>query len=138
MTQLELTYHQMFPNEGDPGWHAGHLPDGRRVHAAAIPCHPGELHWSGSVEDATACECDGAGACNLCLIRAEGGLVFTKVTGCYRSANSAVRALQHWAANPDAPQPPAPFNCGWTTMQAVLCNNVPGAPPMPLGTTDQH
>ena len=138
MADLELIYIQMFPKEGDPGWHAGQLPDGRRVHAAAIPCHPGELHWSGSVEDADACECGGAGACNLCLTRAEGGLVFTKVTGCYRSANSAVRALQHWAANPDAPPPPAPFNCRWTTMKAVLCDNVPGAPPMPLGTTDQH
>ena len=137
MADLELNHIQMFAKEGDPGWHAGHLPDGRRVHAAAIPCHPGELHWSGSVEDADACECDGAGACNLCLIRAEGGLVFTKVTGCYRSANSAVRALQHWAAKPDGPQPPAPFNCGWATIQAILCDNEPDAAPMPLGTTEQ-
>ena len=88
MADLELIYIQMFPKEGDPGWHAGQLTDGRRVHAVAIPCNAGELHWSGSVEDATACECDGAGTCNLCLIRAEGGFVFTKVTGCYRSANS--------------------------------------------------
>ena len=136
MAQLELTHIQMFPKEGDPGWHAGQLPDGRRVHAAAIPCAPGTVHWSGSVEDADACECDGAGTCNLCLIRQDGGLVFTRVTGCYRSANSAVRALQHWAAHPNAPQPPAPFNCGWTTMQAILCEYAPGSPPMPLGTTE--
>ena len=136
MADLELNHIQMFAEEGDPGWYDGQLPDGRRVHAAAIPCAPGVVHWSGSVEDATACECDGAGACNLCLIRAEGGLVFTRVTGCYRSANSAVYALQHWAAHPDTPQPPAPFNCGWTTMQAILCDNEPDAAPMPLGTTE--
>ena len=136
MAVLELAYHQMFPEDGDPGWHAGKLPDGRRVHAASMPCQPGELHWAGSVEDPNACECDGNGACNLCLIRDDGGLVFTRVTGCYRSANSAVRALRHWAANPDGPQPPAPFNRRWTTMQAVLCQNVPGASPMPLGTTE--
>ncbi len=120
MAQLELTYIQMFPAEGDPGWYAGQLPDGRRVHAAAIPCNLGELHWSGSVEDAVACECDGAGTCNLCLIRAEGGLVFTKVTGCYRSANSAVCALQNWAANPDTPPPKAPFNCRTTQCESRL------------------
>lgn len=136
MAQLELTYHQMFPEDGDPGWYAGQLPDGRRVYAAAILCQPGNLHWAGSVEDPDACECEKAGTCNLCLIRAQGDLIFTKVTGCYRSANSAVRALQHWVANPAAPPPPAPFNCGWTTMQAVLSDNVPGAPPMPLGTTE--
>ena len=44
MADLELIYIQMFPEEGDPGWHAGQLTDGRRVHAAAIPCNPGELH----------------------------------------------------------------------------------------------
>ncbi len=136
MAQLELTYIRMFAENGDPGWHAGQLEDGRRVHATAIPCGPGAVHWSGSVEDATACECDGTGTCNLCLIRQEGGLVFTKVTGCYRSANSAVRALKFWASHPDAPQPPAPFNCGWTTMQAILCDNEPNAAPMPLGTTE--
>ena len=136
MAQLELTHHQMFPEEGDLGWHAGQMPDGRRVHAASMPCNAGEIHWAGSVEDSTACECDHSGTCNLCLIRADGDLVFTRVTGCYRSLNSAVRALQHWAANPDGPQPPAPFNCRWTTMQAVLCQGVPGAPPMPLGTTE--
>ena len=135
MTVLELAYHQMFPEDGDPGWHAGQLPDGRRVHAASMPCKPGELHRAGSVEDPNACECDGNGACNLCLIRDDGGLVFTRVTGCYRYANSTVRALQHWAANPDAPPPPAPFDCRWTTMQAILCQNAPGAPPMSLGTT---
>ena len=58
------------------------------------------------------------------------------MTGCYRSANSAVRALQQWAANPDAPLPPAPWQCESTTMQAVLCENVPNAPAMPLGTTE--
>ena len=137
MAQLELTLIRMFAEEGDPGWHAGQLDDGRRVHATAIACQPGVVHWSGSVEDSTACECSGAGTCNLCLIRQEGDLVFTKVTGCYRSANSAVRALKFWASNPDAPQPPAPFNCGWTTMQAILCDNEPNAAPMPLGTTEQ-
>ena len=136
MAQLELTYIRMFAEEGDPGWHAGQLDDGRRVHATAIPCGPGIVHCSGSVEDSTACECDGTGACNLCRIRQDGGLVFTRVTGCYRSANSAVRALQHWAANPDGPQPPAPSNCDWITMQAILCLNEPDAPPMPLGTTE--
>ena len=137
MAVLELTYHQMFPEDGVPAWHAGRLPDGHRVHASAIACSPGQLHWAGSVEDADACECDDKGTCNLCLIRQDGGLVFTRVTGCSRSANSAVRALQHWAANPDGPQPPSPFNCGWTTMQAVLCHNGPGAPAMPLGATEQ-
>ncbi len=136
MADLELTHIRMFAEDGDPGWHAGRLEDGRRVHAAAIPCNPGELHWSGSVEDSTACECGGAGTCNLCRIRADGSLVYTKVTGCYRSANSAVRALKHWAAHPDATPPPAPFNCGWTTMQAILCDNEPDAVPMPLGTTE--
>ena len=136
MAELELVYIRMFAEEGDPGWHAGQLEDGRRVHATAIPCSPGSVHWAGSVEDADACECAGAGTCNLCLIRQDGGLVFTKVTGCYRSANSAVRALKFWATHPDAPQPPAPFNCGWTTMQAILCDNEPNAAPMPLGTTE--
>ena len=135
MADLELIHIRMFAEEGDPGWYAGQLDDGRRVHATRISCAPRELHWSGSVEDPTACECDGAGTCNLCLIRQDGGLVFTKVTGCYRSSNSAVRALKFWAAHPDAPQPPAPFNCGWTTMQATLCDNEPDAAPVPLGTT---
>ena len=77
-----------------------------------------------------------AGTCNLCLIRQDGGLIFARVTGCYRSANPAARAPWRWAANPDGTQQPAPFNCGWTTMQAVLCLNEPGTPPMPLGTTE--
>ena len=136
MAKLELTHHQAFPEDGDPGWHAGWMPDGRRVHATPIRCNPGEPHWTGSVEDPDRCECNGDGTCNLCLIRENDGLVFTRVTGCYRSANSAVRALQQWATNPDAPPPPAPFNCSWTTMQAVLCENVPNAPAMPLGTTE--
>ena len=136
MEKLELTYHQAFPEDDDPGWHAGWMPDGRRVHATPMRCNPGEPHWTGSVEDLDRCECNGDGTCNLCLIRENDGLVFTRVTGCYRSANSAVRALQQWAANPDAPLPPAPFNCSWTTMQAVLCKNVPNAPAMPLGTTE--
>ena len=136
MAKLELTYHQAFPEEGDLGWHAGWMPDGRRVHATPIRCNPGEPHWAGSVEDLDRCECNGDGTCNLCLIRENDGLMFTRVTGCYRSANSAVRALQQWATNPDAPLPPAPFNCSWTTMQAVRCENVPNAPAMPLGTTE--
>ena len=136
MAELELVYIQMLAEEDDPGWHADQLDDGRRVHATAIPCGSSSVHWAGSVEDADACECDNAGTCNLCLIRQDGGLVFTRVTGCYRSANSAVRALKFWAAHPDAPQPPAPFNCGWTTMQAILCDNEPGAAPMPLGTAE--
>ena len=136
MTELELTRHQMFPQEGGTGWYAGRLDDGRRVHVSAMLCNPVELHWAGSVEDATACECDGKDACKLCLIRQDGGLVFTKVTGCYRSSKSAVRVLKSWAANPEAPQPAAPFNCGWTTMQAIVCDNSPGAPAMPLGTTE--
>jgi hypothetical protein len=131
MADLVLTYIRTFAEEGDPGWHAGQLDDGRRVHATAIPCETGIVHWSGSVEDAEACECAGAGTCNLCLIRQDGGLVFTRVTGCYRSANSAVRALKFWAAHPDAPPASAPFNCGWTTMQAILCENEPDAAPMP-------
>ena len=80
MAKLELTYHRLFPEEGDPGWHAGWMPDGRRVHATPIRCNPGEPHWTGSVEDPTACECGGDGTCNLCLIRESGGLVFTRVT----------------------------------------------------------
>ena len=136
MAKLELTYHQAFPEDGDPGWHASWMPDGRRVHATPMRCNPGEPHWAGSVEDLDRCECNGDGTCNLCLIRENDGLVFTRVTGCYRSANSAIRALQQWEANPDAPPPPAPFNCSWTTMQAVLCENVPNALAMPLGTTE--
>ena len=136
MPQLELTYHQMFSEEGHPGWHSGQLPYGRRVHASSFACQPGQLHWAGSVEDPDACECGGNGSRNLCLIRADGGLVYSRLTGCYRSANSAVRALQHCAENPDGPQPPTPFNCGWTTMQAVRYLNEPSAPPMPLGTTE--
>ena len=38
MAQLELTYRRMFPEDDGPGWHAGQLPDGRSVHAAAILC----------------------------------------------------------------------------------------------------
>ena len=135
MAVLELAYHQMFPEDGDPSWHASQLLDGRRVHAASMPCNPSELRWAGSVEDPEACECDGNGTCNLCLIRADGGLVFIRVTGCYRSANSAMRALRHWAADPDGPQPPAPFSCGWTTTQALLSQNVVRASPTPLFTT---
>ena len=37
MAKLELTYHQAFPEDGDPGWHAGWMPDGRRVHATRFP-----------------------------------------------------------------------------------------------------
>lgn len=39
MAELELAYIQMFAEEGDPGWHAGQLDDGRRAHATAIPSH---------------------------------------------------------------------------------------------------
>ena len=71
MAKLELTYHQAFPEDGDPGWHAGWMPDGRRVHATPMRCNPGEPHWAGSVEDLNRCECNGDGTCNLCLIREE-------------------------------------------------------------------
>ncbi len=126
MAQLELTYHQMFPEDCDRGWYAGQLPDGRRLHAAAILCQPANLHWAGGVEDPDACECEHAGTCNLCLIRQDGGLVFTRVTGCYRSANSAVRALQHWAQHPEGPQPPVPPN-SWTTSEETMSR--PTSPP---------
>ena len=78
MAAIELAYHQMFPEDGDPGWHAGQLPDGRRVHASAVACSPGQLHWAGSVEDPHACECECTGTCNLCLIRQDGGLASTR------------------------------------------------------------
>lgn len=39
MADLELTYIRTFTNEGDPGWYAGQLDDGRRAHATAIPSH---------------------------------------------------------------------------------------------------
>ena len=42
MAKLELTYHQAFPEDGDPGWHAGWMLDGRRVHATPMRCNPGE------------------------------------------------------------------------------------------------
>ena len=51
MADLELACIRMFAAAGDPGWHAGRLDDGRRVHATAIPCGPGVVRWSGSVED---------------------------------------------------------------------------------------
>ena len=137
MAKLELTYYQLFPEDGDPGWHASRLPDGRRVHATRFPCNTRELHWAGSVEDPDRCECDqNDGTCNLCLIRENGGLVFTRVTGCYRSANSAVRALQQWAANPDAPPQPSPWQCERTTMRAVICDEDPNGLALPLGTTE--
>ena len=74
MAKLELTYHQAFPEDGDPGWHAGWMLDGRRVHATPMRCNPGEPHWAGSVEDLDRCECKGDGTCNLCLIRENDGL----------------------------------------------------------------
>ena len=137
MAKLELTYYQLFPEDGDPGWHGGRMPDGRRVHATRFPCNTRELHWAGSVEDPDRCECDqNDGTCNLCLIRENGRLVFTRVTGCYRSANSAVKALQQWAANPDAPLRPAPWQCERTTMRAVICDEDPNGLALPLGTTE--
>lgn len=134
MPKLELEHCNPFPEDG-PGWYAGRMPDGRRVHAASTACSPGNFHWSGSVEDHDRCDCNQAeGNCGFCQIRQQGGLIFTKVTGCYRSSNSAVRALQQWATNPDAPPPPAPWHCPWDAMQALLCENAPEAPPLPLPT----
>ena len=133
MAELELIHIEMFAEDGDPGWYAGRMPDGRRVHAAHMVCSAGTRHWTGSVEDPDRCDCDQTeGTCRFCQIRHDGGLVFTKVTGCYRSANSAVRALKFWAANPDAPPPPAPFNCRWTAMKAMLCEVGQDALPLPL------
>ena len=63
MAKLELTYHQAFPEDGDPGWHAGWMLDGRRVHATPMRCNPGEPHWAGSVEDLDRCECNDDGTC---------------------------------------------------------------------------
>ena len=90
MADLELIYIQMFPKEGDPGW-----------------------HWSGSAEDPDACQCHGAGAYNLWPVPAKGRLIFTRVTGCYRAANSAVRALGPRAANPHTPPPPRSIPRVW-------------------------
>ena len=134
MPKLELEHCNPFPEDGS-GWYAGRMPDGRRVHAAPTTCAAGNLHWSGSVEDPDRCDCNQTeGSCAFCQIRQQGGLIFTKVTGCYRSANSAVRALQQWAANPGSPPPPAPWHCPWDAMQALPCENVPKAPPLPLPT----
>ena len=111
------------------------MPDGRRVHATPMACSPGNVHWTGSVEDPDRCTCDQLEVtCAFCLIRTEQSLVFTRVTGCYRSAKSAVSALQQWANNPEAPPPPAPWQCPWTAMEALLCENVPDAVAMPLPT----
>ncbi len=132
MPKLELECCNPFP-EDSPGWYAGRMPDGRRVHATPMVCGTSARHWTGSVEDADRCDCAQAeGACRFCQIREQGGPVFTKVTGCYRSANSAVHALTFWANHPDAPPPPAPFNCGWTAMQSLLCEGEPDAPALPL------
>ena len=133
MTNLKLEYCNLFPEDG-PGWYAGEMPDGRRVHAVRMACSPGQLHWAGSVEDPSQCDCDRSeGRCTFCRIRDDGDVVFTKVTGCYRSANSAVRALQHWAANPDSPPQPARWQCPWTAMRSLLCGGEPNAPALPLG-----
>ena len=88
MAVRELAHHQMFPEDGDPSWYANRLPDDRSVRVASMSCNPDGIHWEGSVKDPNACECDGT--CNLCLIRADGGLIPTGVMGFYRSANSAV------------------------------------------------
>ncbi len=107
MACLELIHIEMFVKDGDPSWYAGRMPDGCRVHATHMVCSAGARHWTGSVEDHDRCDCDQTeGTCRFCLIREQGDLVFTKVTGCYRFANSAVRALWHWAANPHTPPPP--------------------------------
>ena len=58
MADLELIHIQMSAKDGDPGWHAGQLDDGRSIHAAAIPCAPGIVHWSGSVEEPNVCDGD--------------------------------------------------------------------------------
>lgn len=135
MPNINLEYRNPFPEDG-PGWYAGEMPDGRRVNVVLMTCSPGEIHCAGNVEDRDRCECAKTGdTCIFCRIRDDGDVVFTKVTGCYQSSNGAIRALQHWAANPDGPQPPATFNCSRTTIQPVPCQGVPGASQMPLGTT---
>ena len=137
MPKLKLEYCNPFPADG-PGWYAGEMPDGRRVHAMPMACSLSQIHWAGSVEDPDWCDCNKTeGRCTFCRIRDDGDVVFTKVTGCYRSSNGAVRALQHWAANPDGPPPPARWQCAWTAMKSPRCEGAPNAPTLPLSSTDR-
>lgn len=97
------------------------MPDSRRVHATAMVC---------SVEDADRRDCiQTEGAWRF---RRHGGLVFTETTGCYHPSDSALRGLTFWAEHPDAPPPPAPWNCPRTMMNALLCEGEPDAPALPL------
>lgn len=54
MADLGLIHIQMFADEGDPGWYAGQLGDGRRVHGPAILCSPSIVNWAEYVGDAAA------------------------------------------------------------------------------------
>ena len=83
------------------------MPDGRPVHAALMACSPCELHWASSVEDPDRCDSDKAeGICAFCHIRDGGDAIFTKVTGCYRSSNRAVRASNNGQTTPTAHRSP--------------------------------
>ena len=75
MAELELIHIEMFAEDGDPGWYAGRMPDGRRVHATHTVCSAGTRHWTGSVEDSDRCDCDQTeGTCRFCQIRQQGDL----------------------------------------------------------------
>ena len=50
----------------------------------------------------------------------------TSLSSLNRRVAEAVRALRQWASELAAPPPPEPFNCRWTAIRAVLCQNVPG------------
>ena len=117
------------------GVYAGRPPGGRRVHVTLMACRPSGQHWGSSVDNPARCDChrtEGNGT--LCGIRHGGDAVSTKVTECYRSPKSALRALQHWAAEPDGTPQPALWLCNWTTMKSLLCQGEPDASALPLGS----
>ena len=134
MPTIGFRHYAAEPDE--PGWRAAQLPDGRTVHVAPMGCSGNDLHWSGTVEDPERCDCDRCdGKCEFCQMRERGRVVFTKLTGCYRSANSAQQALIHQLNHPDGPTPKAPWHCEWNATESVRCQNEPDAPPMPLATS---
>ena len=113
-------------------WYDTALDDGRSAYVTLMQCSPGNDHWVGAVEDPDTCDCDGSDTpCQYCLMRDQGDLVMTRVTGCYPSAEDATQALQNWVDHPEQPTLPSPWYCPWTSTQVVVYDERPRSLPMP-------
>ena len=118
---------------GKDRWLAGRLPHGSWICVVPINCNAADTHWVVCMEDPDLCDCElHDQVCAFCMIRASSGTILSRITGCYRSRKSAVRALQQRVNHSQGTMPPAPWHCDWTFMRALVREDDPEAPPIPL------